>query len=128
VNSNGYRTGFLGSEPYCAHRVIWKLVYGNDPDNIDHLNGVTSDNRLCNLRSVTVSINGRNRALRQDSVSGIAGVTCDRRTGKWRARIGIEGQMHSLGTFLTPDMAAEARRKFEIETDFISRPRQEKLS
>src|SRR5690242_18071490 len=39
TNSNkGYRTGKLLGGTYFAHRLIWKIVTGNDPEEIDHIN------------------------------------------------------------------------------------------
>ena len=44
---------------FMAHRIIWKMHYGNDPDTIDHINFDTTDNRLCNLRDVTQCDNNK---------------------------------------------------------------------
>ena len=35
---------------YKGHRLVWKYVYGDEPDAIDHINGNHQDNRLENLR------------------------------------------------------------------------------
>ena len=43
------------------HRIAWALVYGRFPKQIDHLNGIKTDNRLENLREVTMSENDENR-------------------------------------------------------------------
>jgi hypothetical protein len=52
-NDRGYCVGTLFTAQYKAHRVIWKLVYGEDPLFVDHINMDRADNRLCNLRSIT---------------------------------------------------------------------------
>lgn len=61
ANARGYvkinhgRAGF-----YCmAHRLIWQAVHGAIPEGmqINHKNGVKSDNRLANLELVTPSAN-----------------------------------------------------------------------
>lgn len=37
-----------------AHRVIFKLVYDEDPQVVTHMNGDKADNRLKNLRGQTI--------------------------------------------------------------------------
>ncbi|MGL9722094.1 HNH endonuclease signature motif containing protein [Symbiopectobacterium sp.] len=45
-----------------AHRLAWIYVYGVEPDGeIDHINGIRSDNRICNFRIVDDKQNARNR-------------------------------------------------------------------
>lgn len=51
VTINGKRT------QYMAHRVIWKMLTGEDPDTIDHINFDRLDNRICNLRDGTQAQN-----------------------------------------------------------------------
>lgn len=53
ANDRGYLRGLIFGQSYKAHRVIYKMVHGEEPDEIDHINMDRSDNRLCNLRSVT---------------------------------------------------------------------------
>ena len=43
------------------HHIAWALVYGRFPRQIDHLNGIKTDNRLENLREVTKRENDENR-------------------------------------------------------------------
>jgi len=45
------------------HCMAWALVYGRFPRQIDHLNGIKTDNRLANLREVTTSENDQNRLM-----------------------------------------------------------------
>ena len=61
---NGYKCVTLNKKQYYVHRVVaLQLLHNDDPINktfIDHVNHDRSDNRLENLRWVTVSENNRN--------------------------------------------------------------------
>jgi hypothetical protein len=98
------------SKKFLAHRVAWLYVYGKWPDNdIDHINGDPTDNRVENLRDVTNRINRQNmRNPRGKSNSGLLGVFLHKETGKWRARIQLDGKGIHLGLFDTPEAAHEA--------------------
>jgi hypothetical protein len=104
----GYRKGKINGAKYLAHRVIWKLVYGVDPDVIDHVNRVTNDNRVHNLRSCTVADNSRNYRKTNNS-SRYRGVSWVKRDQVWAARISNgKGSKISLGNHHDEDEAARA--------------------
>ena len=50
-----------------AHRLAWYLYNGEEPNIIDHANGVRDDNRIGNLISTTVRGNGQNRKRNRNS-------------------------------------------------------------
>lgn len=92
VNNCGYHVGSIWGERFYAHRVIWKMVYGVDPDVIDHRNGRGTDNRLSNLRSCKPVYNLRNKKRHPRNTSGVSGVYWDSRSGNWRAQITVDGR------------------------------------
>lgn len=95
---------------YSAHRLAWFYVHGEwPPQQIDHINMVRDDNRIANLRLANNAQNKANAALRPDNRSGFKGVT--NKDGRYRARIRIEGRLHSLGYFATPEEAHEAYKR-----------------
>jgi len=55
--SHGYKCGKIGGVYFFAHRVIWKMVTGEDPAIVDHINGQRDDNRFQNLNSGSQSEN-----------------------------------------------------------------------
>lgn len=112
----GYLTGTIHRRPYLAHRVIWVLVHGVEPDQIDHINGDRADNRLCNLRDVGPVQNRRNMKLSANNRSGAHGVNF--RRGAWECKIGVGNRNKYLGRYGTFDEAVAVRRAAEKEYDF----------
>lgn len=75
---------------------------------VDHINGNGLDNRRVNLRMATNAQNQWNRKTSRSNPLGLKGVSWERRTCKWRARIGANGVNIMIGTFDTPEAAHEA--------------------
>ncbi|MFN8758845.1 MAG: HNH endonuclease [Tagaea sp.] len=97
-----------------AHRLAWLHHHGHHaPLFIDHINGVTWDNRIVNLRLATPQQNQQNIAIRRSNTSGVMGV--DQRRGRWRARITHNGKFVHLGFFDTRNEAVQARQSAERE-------------
>lgn len=113
VHAVGYRYGAIDGRSYYAHRVIWKIVHGADPQTIDHINGDKIDNRLCNLRSVEEVYNHRNLKLRAGSTSGVLGVGFYK--NRWVATIRGDGRNPYLGRFADLSEAIKARKAAEAE-------------
>lgn len=89
---------------YLEHILIWAWITGDSPTEIDHINGDRSDNRPSNLRDAGRVLNGRNRVMSSNNVSGYTGVW-QRQNGKWETHI-----LHKhIGTFHTPEEAYQAR-------------------
>ena len=112
-NSEGYVHIQIGSVKHKAHRLAWLYTHGEHPAEIDHINRVKDDNRIVNLRSVTHAQNGQNQKRPKNNTSGHIGVDFHRRSGKWRARIKVDGKLRDLGYFETADEAAQTRRQAE---------------
>jgi hypothetical protein len=119
---SAYGGGYLGlaiqNEKYLAHRVAWVMHYGEQPTEIDHINGDRSDNRIANLRLVTRTENNMNSARQSNNTSGCQGVTWDKQTNRWRAFIKKDGRTIRLGRFDTLAEAAGARKRAERKLGF----------
>jgi hypothetical protein len=114
-----YVHGLLTVGPYkrkavCLHRLI---TNAGDGFVVDHLNHDTLDNRKANLRNATYAENGLNQKYLCDrnKSSGITGVTFDKKSGKWMARIGINYKRKFLGLFETKEEAGDAVTKARLE-------------
>lgn len=99
-DGNGYMQGFILGKKFRAHRVAWALHYGEWPDNdIDHINGNKSDNRIANLREASRAQNMWNTGGRLGS-SQYCGVSWSKVRQKWIAQINIQGSIRkNLGGF-----------------------------
>ena len=119
-DSEGYRTVKIGSSDYKVHRLIYKLIHGYDPDQIDHINGDKGDNRIGNLRSVSNAENARNRKMSSNNTSGRAGVGWHKKQKRWQARIRVSGQLIHLGSYIEFDDAVRAREEAEVLYGFAN--------
>ena len=111
LKKNGYRAVVIAGIQYKTHRVIWKMIYGNDPDEgmyIDHINRIKNDNRLCNLRVVTPSENRKNQKCQEGNISGIRYFTWSKKDRKWRVRV----MRKSYGFYKTLDEAIEILQRY----------------
>jgi hypothetical protein len=109
LGSDGYLRGPILGKMAASHRVIWKMVHGEDPTLIDHINGSRIDNRLANLRSVSRTENNRNKATRKTNTSGVQGVSWHKASGKWVVNVGAD----YCGLYSDKDEAIDARRRGE---------------
>jgi hypothetical protein len=103
---------------HMAHRVIWKMVYGEDPLYIDHIDGDKGNNRIENLRNVSHSVNMKNKSLYKSNKTGVPGVEYHERDKIWRAKIGVGGGQVQLGSYATKDEAVAARIAGQIMLDY----------
>lgn len=104
----GYIRIRIDNVKYAAHRLAWMYVHGDFPKNfIDHINGIKSDNRICNIRDVTRSENMQN-INRPQGKNAYLGVHLRKKNSKYQAKIGINGKQINLGDFSTAEEARNA--------------------
>lgn len=113
LSHQGYLRVMLKKRLLIVHRIIWKMVTGEEPgEEMDHINGDPSDNRFVNLRNATHAENQRNKGLSRNNACGFKGVRWDGHSGSrsrpWRAAIRFNGKRHYLGKFASPEEAHAA--------------------
>lgn len=122
--NQGDRAGFVNHEyrfikykgkRYAEHRLAYLFVYGWVPEYIDHINGDKSDNRISNLRECNKYQNGQNRPKLSNNTSGFKGVYVNPKSGRYIAKIRVDGELHYIGTFDTPELAARAYDEAALE-------------
>ncbi len=91
-------------------RVICGIGAG-DKRRVDHINHDTLDNRRSNLRVCTHLENCQNRGAYSNNSSGFLGVSFHKHTGKYAARIRVNGKLMHLGLRQTPEEAHELYRE-----------------
>jgi hypothetical protein len=115
LNAEGYFCIKINRKTYKGHRLAWIYVNGTiEMPEIDHINGIKSDNRIINLRQCDKALNMQNKRQAQtNNQTGYLGVM---KNGKrFYAEICHQKKRHYLGNFKTPELAhqayLEAKRK-----------------
>jgi hypothetical protein len=100
MTPQGYLRIGIDGRYFLAHRLIWKMVTGEEPaDQIDHEDTNKTNNRWRNLRPAENGQNIQNSRLRRDNKSGVKGLFWDERHKAWRAVITTNGNNQRLGRF-----------------------------
>lgn len=112
VAADGYWRVMIDNKRYLAHRLAWFYTHGVWPEHtIDHINGIRTDNRICNLRDVPHEINILNRHAPTNASSGVRGAYWHKRMEKYSSSIGHGGKHIFLGYFNNPEDANLAYMK-----------------
>lgn len=104
LSKTNYLVANIKGKVIKLHRYILSAAKGTV---IDHINGNTLDNRKSNLRFCSQKDNARN--------TNAKGVSLNKKTNKWRARIYVDRKEICLGTYSTYEEAYQARSKGEIK-------------
>ena len=113
--SAGYIAFQISKKKMYAHRAIWAYVYGIwPPEEIDHINHIRNDNRLCNLRLANRLQNSHNTQKHAKNLSGYKGVAWHNRNKKWQVQMLFCNKSYYVGQFLNLQDAVQAR--FQMET------------
>jgi hypothetical protein len=84
-----------------AHQFIYYLEYGRLVDNIDHIDGNTSNNKIDNLREISHQKNMFN-------IKKSKGYYFNKTMNKFIAGIKVDYKRKHLGSFDTPEEARQA--------------------
>ena len=109
----------IDGEEILAHRLAWLWVYGEHPPRIiDHIDGNPANNAITNLRLADHAMNYDNRRetregiITSNSHSGFRGVLKEGQSRRWLAQCQVRCIRYRLGTFDTPEEAADVYQKF----------------
>lgn len=119
INQNGYqRISLLKKEYQSSHLAIFYTTKLWPPDEVDHINLNSGDNRIINLRIANRSENAINRRIQSNNTTGFKGVWKRKNKNKWVAEISKKGKRVNLGDFESPELAYEA---YKMEAQKIHR-------
>jgi hypothetical protein len=109
----GYVVVRLFNKLYQVHRIVFEMANNRTigDNDVDHSDGMPSNNRPENLRAATVSQNMMNARLRKDNTSGLKGVYWSHQRNKWFAKLVVNRKQVHLGFHETRGLAAVARAK-----------------
>ena len=121
----GYLNVKLEKKMFRLHRVIWKIVYGYDPDQVDHKDGNKLNNSIVNLRDCTHGQNIQNRPSRIGTASGVKGVTYMKPKHSvkayWFAQIRCNGKMSRKSFEYSDEGLAKAKVWIEDKRNSLHR-------
>lgn len=101
IDAYGYLVLKIKGKQLKAHRIAWFLHYGSWPIGvIDHINGDRIDNRIRNLRDVSVKENNANNVNKlPNSKTGVKGVWLDSTNGlKKKFATKVDGKTYRFYT------------------------------
>lgn len=98
------------------HRIIFAMIHGYMPEQVDHIDHNGLNNRADNLRASNSKDNSKNLPMQKSNKSGHIGVNWHKSAKKWQARaVDLNGKRIDLGRFDSIDEAVAVRKKYEIE-------------
>jgi hypothetical protein len=111
---SGYLQVGIYSRLEYAHRIIFLMFYGYLPDEVDHISGDRTNNKIENLRASILMTNQWNRKMKAINTSGYKGVYWHKQRERWHASIEVNHKKYSLGLHDTAEQAADAYMRASI--------------
>ena len=107
-----YVVSKIDSKCVSLHTYIMNPEYGYI---VDHIDGDGTNNKIENLRVVSIFQNNMNKGTAKNNTSGYKGVCWNKEKQKWQSRIQIDKKQLFLGCFDDIQEAVEARKDAEIK-------------
>lgn len=115
---DGYERICINYKRHLSHRLAFLYVDGYFPEHdVDHINGVRTDNSWNNLRHASRSCNNQNCKVSKNNTSGFHGVTYNKKYNKWEAQAMLNRKKTYLGLHDDILEAALTRLTWEINCE-----------
>ena len=112
MGRHGYIAIRIDGTLYRAQRLAFLYMTGEWPhDQVDHIDGITNNNRWSNLRQIDAQGNSRNSKLYSNNKSGHTGIRFNESMRKWTAEICVDGRNRYIGAFADKAKAIAARKQ-----------------
>ena len=113
--SNGYWCTFRRIDGVKKKIYLHRYITGNDTSDLvtDHINHDVNDNRKCNLRICTPSLNLRNKRVKQNNKTGYCNIYKDGKRYMLQTR--IDGKKKTLGRYDSIVEALKAKCGFWLK-------------
>ena len=112
-NKHGYNSVFIDkNNAFTIHRLVGEVFIPNPLKKpiVDHIDTCRTNNRVDNLRWVTIAENNYNKSIQKRNKSGYKGVGFDKRRNKWVASVKKNGKSYYLGGFTDKQEAIRVRQ------------------
>ena len=115
IGDQGYRRLKVSQSIFKASRVAWAYYWGGIGDEvIDHINGIRSDDRITNLRSVSLLENNQNRSANTTKGTGMSGVRFRPDSNRWAVTASRNHKQIQVGTYDTREEASAAANLYRL--------------
>jgi hypothetical protein len=94
-----YMATKIRGQYYAIHKLIWIWHHGAVPEQVDHINRNSVDNRIENLRLANRSENACNRKLFSNNTSGCKGVFWNKARSRWFVYVDTNKKRKNIGYF-----------------------------
>lgn len=123
TDNNGYLRVSIKGRFYSLHRLIALNFIPQTEGRliVNHKDGNKQNNSLENLEWCNYYENNNHTINKNNTLSGLTGVTLQRSTNKWKAQIHFNKKNKSLGYYNTKEEAYNARRNFELQNNIQNR-------
>lgn len=106
-NIKGYVMIQIDGKKYARHRLAFLYMEGFMPKNVDHIDRIAGNDAWQNLRAATVTQNQMNKGKWSKNCLPL-GVRINASSGRFSARITVNGKQISLGSFDSVEAAGDA--------------------
>jgi hypothetical protein len=97
LHHTGYKQVKFFNKTVRVHQLVFIWHHSFLPKTIDHVDGNKSNNRIENLREVTLSQNAHNSKLSKKNTLGVKGLVYDKKDGIYYGMIAVKGVRKKFG-------------------------------